>query len=136
VAKQPKGPAEIEADRLERARAAYYRASRAAIAAEDAGKPDAKLDAIAERTLKKLRTVESGEPATKSAAQLECEIAKALARDYETRTGNKLEIRKENAKWWIYSWTPGDSPEMAGPFRSERVACKVIAEMARARWRQ
>ena len=106
--KQPKGSAEIEADRLERLRASYYRASRAAIAAEDAGRPDAKLDAAAQRAHDKLKAAERGEPATKSPAQLECEIAKALARDYETRTGHKLEIRKENAKWWVYSWIAGE----------------------------
>lgn len=116
---------------------AYRRAAKAAIAAEDAGRPSAKLNAAMDRAQIKLRAARRGEPAKKSAAQIECETNKAIARVYEERTGNKLNVQKEqgafkgNVSWYAYHWVPGDAPTLTGPFRTELAACRALLEFAK-----
>jgi hypothetical protein len=115
---------------------AYRRAANAAIAAEDAGRPDAKLNAAMDRAQLKLSAARRGEPAKKSAKQIECETNKAIARAYEERTGNKLNVQKEgtwsgNFTWYAYHWVPGDAPTLTGPFRTELAACRALLDWAK-----
>ncbi len=123
-----------ELDKLHRA---YTRLLNKGIALEDAGRTDPKLDAAIERARVKLQAARSGERTNKSAAQLECEIAKTLAEAYTKRTGNPLEVRKERKGdygsalgWFVYHWIPGNRPDLHGPFRNEVAACKKLAEIA------
>jgi hypothetical protein len=123
-----------ELDKLHRT---YTRLLNKGIALEDAGRTDPKLDAAIDRARAKLQAARSGEPTKKSAAQLECEIAKTLAEAYTKRTGNPLELRKERKGdydsalgWFVYHWIPGNQPDLHGPFRNEVTACKKMAEIA------
>lgn len=115
----------------------YNRLLTKAVALEDAGRTDAKLDAAIDRARAKLEAARRREPTKKSPTQLECEIAKTLAEAYTKRTGNPLEIRKDRKSeytsalgWFVYHWIPGSAPDLHGPFRNEVTACKKMAEIA------
>lgn len=122
---------------LDKLHTTYLRLLNKGIALEDAGRTDPKIDAAIDRARAKLQAARRGEPTHKSAAQLECEIAKTLAEAYTKRTGNALEVRKQPKGeydralgWFVYHWIPGNHPDLHGPFRNEITACKKMAEIA------
>lgn len=128
---------ETDDPELDNLRRTYDRLLKKAIVLEDAGRTDPKLDAAIDRARAALQAARSGEPTKKSAAQLECEIAKTLAEAYTKRTGNPLDVRRERKgdydsalAWFVYHWIPGNRPDLHGPFRNEVAACKKMAEIA------
>ena len=125
-------------DEVEKLRANYLRLLERGIRVEDAGGRDVKLDASIERARQKLEAAKRGEPTKRRTAELECETARSLAREWSKRTGNALEVRKErtgafhdSAAWFVYRWVPGEAPELIGPYKTELAACKKMEELVR-----
>ena len=124
---------QAEIDKLWKAsRRAYERA----IAAEDAGKPSAKLDAALDRANAAYKAARDGVPDKKHAARIEREIGEAVLRDYEARTGTVLKVQREGNVFYAYRWRTGVAgdaglPELIGPFKTDAAAFKRVLEMAR-----
>lgn len=110
---------------------AYQRAADRAIAAEDAGKPSAALDAAMDRANAAHRAARDGVPNKKHAARLDREIGDAVVQLGRVRVRPSVGVELASLALNLEGGPGALLVGLFGPFKTEASAFKRVLEMAK-----